>query len=622
LVELFSDNVVVYALGIPPVIAVLMLMLKGYAKQIVSMLAGILLLGLTILSYAQVAGTSGTLGIPWGNGYLLQFAHSNLSLFFGVLLWAWTALVSVPKHKERFHWFWFWVALSGISILLLAKDGVSFFMGWEIMTWAVFLVLMHSQTVQAKNLLLYFVMGAASGFALLGSFVLLYQQACSFSLQDMGSAIQGLSLGQQMLHFVLLWGAFLIKIAAMPLHLWLEGVYVQGPHRLTVFLSAVLSKIGVYGAIVLPFAWFYPVMQHWAYFIQTPVAGNALAWLGGITSFVATFKAIQQKNAKALLAWSSVAQLGYVLTALGLHSAVGLAGALYHSLNHALISGLLFLAVAAIVQRTGTDRFTELGALISKMPFAFMAVLIGIIGLAGMPPLPGFAGKWLIYTALLQQKSIPLLLVVIASSTAAFLYCYRLIYGIFLGQPTKVKPSQVQEISWSYRIPIAILMLALMITGTLPGLIVPVINDVLAQLALPTLVHTGATVLHSGMGQIAGMQVMFTFGLAFVVILLLFSLHTVKTRHVHHLDIAYAAEVPTDTTPLHYGGGLGAELHRIPLIGWLQKRSVWPWYLWVVNHVKALGAICASFYQSGPRMAFVATVTIVVMIVVWAGGAI
>lgn len=586
--------------------------------RVLSLIASALLLGQTAWMYMHFETIEIWQWI-WTDSLTLIFAPSQTGLLFAGLLWALAFLMSLPVLRERMSWTWFWIAMFGASIALLSKDAISFFMGWEVMTWSVFLVLLRAESLTKSQLMSYLLYGVGAGFALLASFVLLKFDAPSFALSDLALALQGLPMESQLVHFVLLWGAFLVKIATMPLHLWLPGTYENAPDRFTMFLSAALSKMGIFGAIVIPFAWFLPILSSWPFFVGTSIPSNLLAWMGGITSFAATFMAIRQKGAKALLAWSSVAQLGYALVGLGLANSLGLAGAVYHSLNHGLINALLFLAVASVIHQTGTDRFDHLGAMISRMPIAFLAVLMGIIGLAGMPPLSGFAGKWLIYNALLEQKSIPLLLVVIASSTAAFLYCYRLIYGIFLGQPTIVEPQAIKEIPWSHRIGLFLLMAMLMALGMFPGSVMPFINAILVEAGLMVLPVSGIHEVLTPIGHVAGSWVMVTFGVSFVVILLLFSLHRVKTRHVHRLDIAYAGEAPTEKTPLHFGLGMGYELDRIPWVGWVNRQTVQPIYDWCARQISGLGSSLARFYSAGPRMGIFLAIVIWIVIALVGG---
>jgi NADH:ubiquinone oxidoreductase subunit 5 (subunit L)/multisubunit Na+/H+ antiporter MnhA subunit len=163
--------------------------------------------------------------------------------------------------------------------------------------------------------------------------------------------------------------------------------------------------------------------------------------------------------------------LGYIVTALATGTKLGLMAALYLAVLHAAFKGALFMVAGAVEKQAGTTDMTKISGLIRKMPYTFFVALISIIALAGVPPLGGFVGKWLLYEALITDgNNYFLVIVIFFASTAAFLYAYRFLFGLFLGQEEK-DTEHVKEAPIGMLIPMILLALFSIITGAMPGLV-------------------------------------------------------------------------------------------------------------------------------------------------------
>ncbi len=555
------------------------------------------------------------------NPFSLNFASNNLSWLFAVIISVGGFLIilaSLKNVRDRgyatsFHFF-INLSIFGMLLAVYTSDLIGFFIGIEIMTWASFLIINLSRDRAKSSSIYYVLFNVLSAYLILMAILLIYSESKSmlFSEIQRDFALHRLSGFTHYASLILFSLGIITKIGVMPLHIWLPNAYNDAPDSYTPFLSALISKVGVYAFIVF-ISMFYGqdiLKLMLGKVLGSSTIGYIIAWLGVITSIVATFKAIVQEDIKKLLAYSSIAQLGYVITALGVGTNTAIAGAIYHTVNHAIMNALLFITIAGIIHRTGKSKFHQLGRLIYKMPLSFMAVLMGIIGLAGMPPLSGFASKWMIYTSLVETKWIILLMGTIVASTGAFIYCYKLIYGIFLGQPTSVKPDSVKEIHFVYWIPMLILMGLLVLFGMFPGLLLNPINDILGLMRLPLIDVQSSQVLSTGIGGFNGFTVMMTFGTAFVIVFLLFSLFSLKTKkhNTHRLDIAYAGETPTEDTPLHYGYGMGKELHRIPWVGRILKRSATRFFAVVGQHIESASEFIRGIYTGDGQKAIISAI--------------
>src|SRR4029079_526553 len=136
----------------------------------------------------------------------------------------------------------------------------------------------------------------------------------------------------------------------------------------------------------------------------------------------------------SLVAYSSMSQLGYIVTSIALMSHLGWVTALYLVVNHMLVKGILFLAAAVVILRTGTRTFDELGGLARKLPFTFAAVVVAIIAMSGLPPLMGFGGKWLLLSGMMEKGWYGPVILGVVATFVGLLYMVRFVYVIFFGQ--------------------------------------------------------------------------------------------------------------------------------------------------------------------------------------------
>ena len=539
-------------------------------------------------------------GLKFGTNGLTSFFAIIIALSYFFIAFTAFALVKDKDYHGSFYLFFNIVAGSLLGIVY-ARDLVSFFIFWEMMTWSsYFLVIMNAKNPR-KTGLTYIVFNVAGAYAMLTAILLVYSVSGSFHFDKVSQAIALMPNPKVMLVAVLFAIGFLVKMATMPLHVWAPDSYTESENSFTGFFSGTLSKMGVYGfllffALLIGFANLKGICE----IKNTSSLGYVIAWLGVITSVFATFRAIVQDEVKRLLAYSSIAQVGYIVTAMSVGTALGMAGGLYHALMHSIIKLLLFITVAGVIYRTGKTKFSELGGLIKKMPLSFLAVLFGIIGLAGMPPFGGFASKWVIYMSLIKGHYYFLLIAMIVSSTAGFLYCYKLIYGIFLGHPTSKELLEVKEVPaplWVAQIP---LMLALMLTGMFPGFVVPYIGKALSSLGMTASFNTTSVyTLSAALGGFNGFVVMNVLGAIFVIVFIWFTLFFPKSKKLHRLDIYWAAETPDEDTPLHYGYGIGAELHRIPWVGASLSRHITNFYNKVAEQINGIASVMKDILFNG-----------------------
>ena len=415
----------------------------------------------------------------------------------------------------------FMLSLAGGVGVTIAGDLLTLFLAWEVMTWSALLLIGDGRKGSSRAFKLYLAFGMLSAGAILFMISMIWNRADSLTFADVTAAVAGASQGYQILFLVLGAVAFGSKAALFPMHIWAPSAYAHTEDAFTSFFSGGLSKMGIYG-FVLVFDVFIGVAVLTAFGAWNGLTGVGLivAILGTITAMVGGIKAMFQDDAKKLLAYSSISQLGYIFVGLGVGGSLGVAGALYHVLNHTVFKSLLFMGLGAVVYRTGETRLSRLGGMIHVMPATFWMFLVAVFAAAAIPITSGLASKWLIYESVLERGIgvvVPLLFV---ASVSAFLYSFRILQGGFMGQ-LRDEFKDVKEAPITMLIPMGILMAALMIIGFLPGLPMVLIEKAMGDLGIAAPSYS-LIELGTGIGTYSGLVVMLSVGAGFVIACIIF----------------------------------------------------------------------------------------------------
>ena len=534
---------------------------------------------------------------------ILSLKVTSLANFFAALIaFSFLIVMFIGRNYKISKTFYglFILLTASLFLIVYAADYLLFFIGWEVMSVSTYFLL--SFTLSKEALHKYIIFAMASALSLFIAILILYSGTYSFLYSNAAESFAALGDIEGLMFIGLILFAIFVKLGTIGFHYWLVDAYEESHNFFTPYLSAVLSKMGIYALIILV--------------TQVVELSYSLAIIGVMTSIIATFKAIQEDSIKRLLAYSSIAQLGYIVTVLGV--ADGMGGALYHSLIHTAVKLLLFINIAGIIAITGRSKFSELGGLIYKTPQSFVLLLIGIITLAGMPPLGGFASKFMIYTSLMDAKYLLILSAVMFSSASAFLYIYKLIYGIYLGHPTSKKLESVKEVSWSFLLPQYILAFILVLLGTYPALLVPRFNEILKELGVKSIAFSDYATLTTAFGEYNGLVVMAAFGAIFVLVLLLFVNLRAKAKEAKdRFDIAYCGEEPNEATHLHYGFSMGKELQRVGFINLIYKNSVKPFYDYLANQTHNFSGILKKIYTGNLSNNFNFAVVFAIALLWW-----
>jgi NADH-quinone oxidoreductase subunit M len=466
------------------------------------------------------------------------------------------------------------LALNVFSMLVLLASGdlLSLFIGWELVSWASFLIMALGSATAMRYAMRYLTYAFAGAMAVFGAIALVYAQTGSFEFQAIRDAVPAMSTASLWALLVLFTVGFGVKMALIPFHLWQAKAYAETPGPGAAFLGAISSRMGLF-ALVVVLVQLIGVARLADLQLLFPFlsARELLGWVAVLTLIFATFTALRQHDARRLLAWHGIGQGGYMLLGVLIADDLGSAGGLMHVFNHATYQALLFMAVTAVIHRTGTSDLNQLGGLVARMPLSFVAMLIGIIGLAGLPPMNGFVSKWLIYRSLIIDGSPLLFLGAVVGTLGTILSVYKLIHNTFLGQ-LRLEHVDVEEAPSSMIWPMMILSAVVFVTGYFPGLVLDWVASAQAAVGLPVLAHTlgGVASDKGGLDMIWVVSVLLAgFGIGALVFLA-----GGRSKRVHQLDNYAGGHFLTAETRYQYSDNFYPGLMH--LIGpWYRKSFRW-----------------------------------------------
>ncbi len=327
------------------------------------------------------------------------------------------------------------ICLTGLLGVTITGDAFNVFVFLEISSLATYALVAMGARSDRRALTAafnYLVMGTIGATFFVIGIGLLYQATGTLNMADLHDRLAG-----QENHMVEAGFAFIVvgvglKLAMFPMHLWLPNAYTYAPSAVTAFLAATATKVAVY--ILIRF--FYSVFGFDFAFMNAAFT-YVLLPLGVAGMFIASLVAVFQEDVKRMLAYSSVAQIGYMLLGLSFATVTGLTATLVHILNHSLMKSALFMAVASVVFRSGSHSIHAFAGLAKRMPFTTWAFLISGLSLIGVPLTVGFISKWKLLEASFAAGHWYAGFLIVASSLIAMVYIFRVAEIMLLKEPAE-----------------------------------------------------------------------------------------------------------------------------------------------------------------------------------------
>jgi multicomponent Na+:H+ antiporter subunit D len=282
----------------------------------------------------------------------------------------------------------------------------------------------------------YLVIGSVGAMFVLIGIGLAYAVTGTLNMSDLARRVADLD-GNRVLYaaVVFVFVGLGIKMAVFPLHAWLPGAYAEAPSAVTTFVAAVSTKVAIYLFCRFAFTVFGAALV-----FETMPIGVVGLLLAALAMLVGSAAACVQDDLRYLLAWSSVAQVGYIVAGISLATVTGVSAGYLHMINHAVTKAALFAAAGMLVLRLGTGQLASLAGLGRRMPWTFAAIVVAGLGLIGVPPTAGFVSKWALVTALVEQGQWLVLVAVLASSLLAVVYVGRIVEVGWFREPPDTEP--------------------------------------------------------------------------------------------------------------------------------------------------------------------------------------
>jgi len=390
-----------------------------------------------VISY-HIGGWAPPLGIEYRidatNAFLLVLISWISSV---VLIYARQSIASeiAPRHHLLFYSCYL-LCLTGLLGVVITGDAFNVFVFLEISSLSTY-VLVAMGAARDKRALTaaydYLIMGTIGATFFVIGIGMLYMATGTLNMMDLATRIadQGDNRTVRAAFAFIVVGMGL-KVAIYPLHLWLPNAYTYAPSAVTSFLAATATKVAVYVLLRFMFSVFQPSFVFESLTLEFIILPFAV-----IAMFAASFVAIFQNDVKRLLAYSSIAQIGYMLLGICFISTTGLTATIVHLFNHGITKGTLFMALGAMVMFSGSSFIDRLKGMGKTMPWTSAAMVIGGLSLIGVPGTAGFISKWILVDAALEKGWWPVALLIVASSLLAVIYVWRIVETLYLQEPAK-----------------------------------------------------------------------------------------------------------------------------------------------------------------------------------------
>jgi len=432
----------------------------AFASTLIAFAVSVMLLakviGGGILSY-HIGGWAPPLGIEYrvdaANAFVLLLVSAIAAI---VLPYARASLsAEVPEKNHTLFYAMFMLCLTGLLGVVITGDAFNVFVFLEISSLSTYVLIAQGSYRDKRALTAaydYLIMGTIGATFFVIGLGLLYMATGTLNMADLADRLaeQGSNRTVRAAFAFIVVGMGL-KVAIYPLHLWLPNAYTYAPSAVTSFLAATATKVAIYVLLRFMFSIFQP-----GFLFEVNTLELIILPFAVIAMFAASFIAIFQADFKRMLAYSSIAQIGYMLLGIAFLSSTGLTAAIIHLFNHGITKAALFMGVGAYVMRAGGSFYDDIEGMGRKMPWTSAAVVIAGLSLIGVPGTAGFISKWMLVQAALEKGWWPVALLIVASSLLAVVYVWRAIEVLYL-KPAK---TDAREVPLSMLAPIWVAALA------------------------------------------------------------------------------------------------------------------------------------------------------------------
>ncbi len=448
------------------------------------------------ISWALVSKFSavGTIGYkvggwapPWGIhiridfiGMLLAVVISSAGLL--ILIYSWRYIVhEVEEAKIPYYYTLYLLIFAAMLGFSITGDLFNLFVFMEIFSITSYaLVAVSGEGKALRAAFKYLLMGAVSSITVLFSIAFLYSVIGSLNMLDISKRLPNTPYVVVVnTALALFTAAFAVKAAVFPVHMWLPDAHSIAPSPISAILSALVIKMGVLGIFRVVFT----IYGH-----GFPSTSNLWSSLCGFVSWAAAFSivigssmAIIQRELKVMIAYSSVAHIGYILLGICMLAPRGMTGGIFNIVAHAMGKACFFLVAGSLIYKHNMKRIRELRGIGRTMPVTAGAFAIASLSIVGLPPSAGFMAKWYLLWGCFQKGRYVFVAMVLLGSLLSAIYCFRVVYYMFFTGP-RLHTQKVDEVPPSMYVPAALLSLGTLVLGIYSTPLISAINKFVGSL--------------------------------------------------------------------------------------------------------------------------------------------
>ncbi|KAA6187942.1 monovalent cation/H+ antiporter subunit D family protein [Thiohalocapsa marina] len=399
---------------------------------------------------------------PWGIEYVVDRLAAMVLLIvslIGALVLSYarhSVDAEIDADRQPLFYTLLLLCLAGLLGIVITGDAFNLFVLLEVSSLSTYALISLGRNRRALTAAYqYLVMGTIGATFYIIGVGLLYMVTGTLNMADLAQRLPELAhLRTVKTAFAFISVGLALKLAMFPLHLWLPNAYTYAPSVVSAFLAATATKVALYAMIRMFYTVFGAPFSFGTMHVEWLILPLAAAAI-----FIASVVAVFQHDIKRMLAYSSVAQIGYMLLGLGMVNLTGLTASLLHLFNHALMKGALFLALGAVVYRIGSTNIERMGGIAREMPWTMAAFVVGGLSLIGVPLTVGFVSKWYLLLGAMENGWWPLVILILATSLIAVVYVWRVVEAAyFRARPAGSAP--VSEAPLTLLVPIWLLALA------------------------------------------------------------------------------------------------------------------------------------------------------------------
>jgi multicomponent Na+:H+ antiporter subunit D len=408
--------------------------------------------------------------VPLGITLMLDASSGFMTAFLSLLFVAAVtySFSYIGRGKARYYYVLLMILWSSLTGMILTSDLFNLIVFIEISSVAAYSLVAYDETSFALEATLkYMILGTLGTTFIIFATGIIYSSVGSLNITDVSTQLHSVPAKPLNISIALYIAGFGVKTALVPMHTWLADAHSSAPAPISAILSGVFVKVGVFALFKLMYN-----MYGWSMLTSLGI-DRLLINIGAATALLGGIMAVNQRDIKRMLAYSTITQVGLIVMALSLGTLQGLSAGFFHMFNHGIAKGSLFLSAGLMARKANSNEIQHLAGMGRCMPLTFFCFTVGALSIVGIPLLNGFLSKWLICSSLVSNGQITHVIILLLTSIIGVMYYLKVLQSLALPQEPEFNHS---EASYKMYTPVVVLSALCIIVGLLPYIPLTVID--------------------------------------------------------------------------------------------------------------------------------------------------